>query len=333
MKHEKKKVLVWGIGNALKLRLEMLENLISNECIEITAFVSKESKETEILGFPVIKMEQIPAYTYDMILIAAHEPAASSIIKDTEKMGIPAAILEKITDYMPKTIMEHECIYQQILKRQGNILKEILEASDEETADYGWMRQRVEQYGIYPFEYAEGDIFWCDLGMMQVVEEFTRYCNFISTLKVDSAIEVGVYRGRSSYFMCALLSRNNPKLKYVLVDIYDHLDSYEYYKKILPALDKRIPSTSEDYKDKHYDFVFIDADHSYDASIKDWRNIGQSAEKLVVFHDIYAHEYDSFNGGTVRMWKEVSEQFKDKNQKIFSIYPDKWMGIGCVAMN
>lgn len=96
-------------------------------------------------------------------------------------------------------------------------------------------------------------------------------------------------------------------------------------------MEKKIPSTSEDYKGESYDFVFIDADHSYDGAMQDYLNIGQYAKKLTVFHDIYAHEYDEYNGGTVRLWKEVCEANSGKERKIFSIYPDKWMGIGCLV--
>ena len=88
---------------------------------------------------------------------------------------------------------------------------------------------------------------------------------------------------------------------------------------------------SDDYKGESYDFVFIDADHSYDAAMRDYLNVGQYAGKLTVFHDIYAHEYDECNGGTVRMWKEVCELNSGKEKKIFSIYPDQWMGIGCLV--
>ncbi len=61
----------------------------------------------------------------------------------------------------------------------------------------------------------------------------------------------------------------------------------------------------------------------------DWSNVGQYA-KMTVFHDIYAHEYDEFDGGCVRGWREIREMTKDRKQKEFTKFPDKWMGIGVV---
>lgn len=89
-----------------------------------------------------------------------------------------------------------------------------------------------------------------------------------------TAIEIGVFRGRSLYLMCALFVRKNPDLQHVLVDIKDNLKEYDRFKEILPWLDKRIPSTSENYREPRFDFVLIDADHSYSALYWDYLNYG-----------------------------------------------------------
>lgn len=196
------------------------------------------------------------------------------------------------------------------------------------------MRKIVGEYGIYPFRPEDmdgsGNVVGVRSGMIQRPDEFARYCVYLSDWKIDTAIEVGVYKGKSSYFMCALLARKNPNLIYEMVDICDKLDNFDEFYEILPQMHKKIPSTSNDYISKKYDFVFIDADHSYDASMKDFMNLGRYAKKLTVFHDIYGHEYDHLNGGTVRMWKDVVEMTKQYKQHVFSDYPDKWMGIGVV---
>lgn len=67
---------------------------------------------------------------------------------------------------------------------------------------------------------------------------------------------------------------------YNLIDIQDNLDSYDKYHKILPMMNKQIPATSEICK----------GDHSYNGAITDWDNVGKTANKIVAFHDIYAHE-------------------------------------------
>ena len=166
--------------------------------------------------------------------------------------------------------------------------------------------------------------------MQQVPEEFTKYCIFLADLKVKDALDIGVYRGRSAYFICAVLMRNNPKLQYEMVDIDDKLDHFEEYSEVLPALHRGIPKTSAEYRGKAYDYVFIDAEHTYDAAIVDYENVGKYANVLMGFHDIYAHEYDSYNGGTVRLWNEVLKRESGNEYKTFSEYPNRWMGIGCI---
>ena len=215
---------------------------------------------------------------------------------------------------------------------QLDIIRKILSASDEDVSNFEWMRSMVGRYGIFPCREGDmdgnGNVVGARSGMIQRPNEFAEYCVYLSKWHIDTAIEVGVFHGKSSYFMCALLARNNSNLVYELVDIADNLDDYEEFNELLPQMSKRIPSTSEDYIGQAYDFVFIDADHSYEASMCDYMNLGRYAKKLTVFHDIYAHEYDHLNGGTVRMWNEVVDMTPENKHNVFSEYPNQWMGIG-----
>ena len=108
------------------------------------------------------------------------------------------------------------------------------------------------------------------------------------------------------------------------------MDSFDEFHKILPSIEKCIPNTSYDFKDISFDMVFIDADHSYDSTMQDYLNVGSKSKKLTVFHDIYAHEYDDLNGGTVRAWNEAKEHTHSCKHHIFSSFPDEWMGIGVI---
>lgn len=219
------------------------------------------------------------------------------------------------------------------IERQIKVLKRILNATDKEIHDMGFMLEAVREYGIVPLAWLQEldeDSFYTDDGMIQVPGEFASFCHYLVDLEVHTAIEVGVYRGRSSYFMCAVLFRHNPDLVYEMVDIEDFLDGFEKFEKILPCLKKCIPSTSDDYKGKKYDFVFIDADHSYDGAIGDYLNVGRFAKKILCFHDIFAHEYDTWNGGIGRCWDEVCVLTERLPKMVFSEFPNRWMGIGVV---
>lgn len=219
------------------------------------------------------------------------------------------------------------------IKRQLTVINRIINATDKEIHDTNFLLSAIKEYGVTPLVWLQeldDSTHYTENGMIQVPGEFATFCHYLVDMKIDSAIEVGVYRGRSSYFMCAVLYRNNPNLVYDMVDIEDNLDGYDEFRRILPCLNKCIPSTSDDFAGKSYDFVFIDADHSYDAAMIDYLNVGRFAKKLVCFHDIFAHEYDTCNGGIVRCWEEVGVLTSNHPKMIFSQFPNRWMGIGVV---
>lgn len=320
------RIIIWGTGSVFNQNLFEIRRVIQDGSVSIVALVDQGKKGSFVDGYRVIDKHEIWNYNWDKIIVAA-DKAYGSIREDIRKMGIDEGKVESLIYYLEKS-------YSFITDRQVGIIKKILRASDDEVKNYEWMYQQIAEYGVFPFEQNVGynykGIFWSALGVCQTIEEFTEFCNYISGLTIGTAIEIGVFRGRSSYLMCALLARKKPDLRYVLVDIKDNLREYDRFKEILPCLDKRIPSTSEDYKEQKFDFVFIDADHSYTASYSDYLNCGQYANKLTVFHDIYCHEYDKPDGGTVRTWEEVLEKTKNQEHRIFSSHNGKWMGIGVV---
>ena len=219
------------------------------------------------------------------------------------------------------------------IERQLKVLNRILNATDKEIHDVNFLLNAIKEFGVTPLAWLmelDDKAYYTQNGMIQVPGEFASFCHYLVDMKIDSAIEIGVYRGRSSYFMCAVLYRNNPELIYDMVDIEDNLDGYDEFRRILPCLNKCIPNTSDDFVGKSYDFVFIDADHGYDGAINDYLNVGRFAKKLVCFHDIYAHEYDTCNGGIVRCWEEVGALTPNHPKMVYSQFPNRWMGIGVV---
>ena len=221
----------------------------------------------------------------------------------------------------------------QDIERQIQVLNSIINATDEEIHNINFLLDKINEFGITPLAWLkelDTSPIYTENGMIQVPGEFANFCLYLLDKNIHTAIEIGVFRGRSSYFMCAILYRSCPDLVYNMVDIADYLDGFEEFQKVLPCLKKCIPNTSDDYKGKQFDLVFIDADHSYEGAMRDFLNVGQYAGKLVCFHDIYAHEYDSQDGGTVRMWNEICSMTPNLPKLIFSQFPNRWMGIGVV---
>lgn len=329
------KIIIWGTGNTYRILLTDIKQLEEKRLCYIEALVNK-SGECSMNGYKVISATEISLFEYDYIVICAEGKQAVSILEEAERLGISHEKIRHIEEFLLENNNRFELLHENVVLRQLNVIKKILDASDEEINNFEWMLSCVIEYGIYPFEeikgrnrcakQMEGDKSW---GILQIPDEFASFCCYLNSLDIENAVEVGVFKGRSSYFMCAVLSRKKLQ-RYLCIDIVDNMDDFERYATLLPALQKRIPSTTADYQGNIFDFVFIDADHSYDGSMFDYKNVGRFASKITAFHDIYGHEYDHENGGTVRMWKEVLEDTKDKEHKIFSKYHNEWMGIGCV---
>lgn len=329
------KILIWGTGNTYTLLFPKIKQLEDNHLFQISALINKSGKNF-LDGYKVISSADISCVEYDYIVICAEGEQAASILAEAKRMDISNKKIRHIEEFMIEQDENFEKLHSNVIQRQLNVINRILNASDNEINNLEWMLSCIEEYGIYPFERVhgkenriktvEGEESW---GILQIPEEFAEFCCFINTLNIQTVAEVGVFKGRSSYFLCAILSRKNLE-QYLCIDIIDCMDEFERFAELLPALKRAIPATTADYKGNAFDMVFIDADHSYDGSILDYYNLGQHAHTLTAFHDIYGHEYDHENGGTVRMWKEVLEDTKEKEHLIFSKYPEEWMGIGCV---
>ena len=333
------KIIIYGT----ELRAAMYFGYLCDN-YDVVGFISTNGAAGSIYGVPVYTLKELvdsvcKLVDFDRIVMVVEtyqmDQAREKISDAADVISIDELIEEESQKRATTGGIAISPYVEYINKQQIAIIKEILAADDSEVADYDWMLDKVIRYGCFCFEsdrwYKKDKKYnWVVYGLQQIPEEFAAFCNFLSEIKVSTAAEVGVYRGRSAFFICAVLARKNPNLVYNMIDIFDRIDDFELFKEVLPQLKKCIPSSSDDHAGEKYDFVFIDADHSYDASINDFNKLGQYATVITAFHDIYAHEYDHENGGTVRMWQEVLERTKGFDHKVFSIYPDKWMGIGCV---
>ncbi len=111
---------------------------------------------------------------------------------------------------------------------------------------------------------------------------------FMRKYKCNYICEVGVFGGKNFVEMIA----HNPKLA-VAVDIWKDDKKYENFKKLVAdkpfvqIIRDYSTNASEYFPDNYFDFVYIDADHTYEASYSDITNWYPKIKpgKFLVGHD------------------------------------------------
>lgn len=216
------------------------------------------------------------------------------------------------------------------------VCRDILSSQDGAIADRKYVLDAVRRFGLMynDWHLLEPFVDWknsSEFGLIQYPTEFADFVMELARIGLSDGMEIGVWRGASSYFITAILQRANPDFRYHMVDIRDNLVGFSRFASVL-NIEKHCPKTSRNFVGRAFDFVLIDADHSYDGAMSDYLNVGRYARKCVAFHDIHAHEYDKESGGIVRAWREVrSVRAMDSRIVEFAHCPTRWMGIGLVV--
>lgn len=213
------------------------------------------------------------------------------------------------------------------------VCQEILACTNAEFQSRPWVLERVKRYGIAYNDWGNLARYGAhrnisDFGLLQIPTEFTDFVMDLCRLNIETAIEIGVFRGASSYFIASMLTRASKGLEYTMVDIDKNVVAFDEFSKFLnlrPAFEQ----TSDNFAGRTFDFVFIDGDHSYQGVNRDIINLGNWSRNAVAFHDIYGHEYSHLDGGTVRAWREfVQAHCETKRIVEYSHAQSQWMGIG-----
>jgi predicted O-methyltransferase YrrM len=230
-------------------------------------------------------------------------------------------------------------VYDARTDKVKKAIGKILKSNDQQFHNRHFIMEMLKEHGIYfnGWEWPNPFLQWqnpdCDFGLLQIPSEFVDFAMYICGLGINTMAEIGAFCGASSYFLAAMLTRaSGGNIEYSMVDINDEFLAFDSFAEIL-NIKKLAPSTSDALYGHEFDFVFVDADHSYKGVLRDYLNVGQYCRKGVAFHDIHGHgheyEYDHQDGGIVRFWNEFkSSHLLDMTILEFSHSIKPWMGIG-----
>ena len=106
-------------------------------------------------------------------------------------------------------------------------------------------------------------------------------------------------------------------------------DGTTFFKK----MDSQGLEFKNDIKDKHFDLIFIDGDHSYEGVKNDYE-IFKASGNIFVFNDIIN---DTFSAGVVKFWNELKQsnefdfdfyEFIEQYEEVWNHTGQRFLGIG-----
>ena len=167
---------------------------------------------------------------------------------------------------------------------------------------------------------------------LQREAEFTQLLDLYRERKPLSVLEIGTYFGGTLYHW---LRNAQPGALVVSVDSYvtgvDNRDTYFSWAPDDVSLhavagDNRDPDVRAEVTriSELYEWVFIDAGHSYYEVLGDWTTYGLLSTDVVAFHDINYSE-------VARLWAKIKAEPYETREIVFDP-TEEWHGLGVVFM-
>lgn len=182
-----------------------------------------------------------------------------------------------------------------------DVLQEILDASDKRAK--GFVADKVRRAGL-----ARSDN---QAGSWQDPEQLEALVHLLLDKGILTMVEIGNWTGHTLGIVAACLDVDCA----IGLDVKPRID--RAVLETLPIVsvqgDSIVGAYAVDCILSEYppDLVLIDGDHSYDAALCDWLNIGHNARVACCFHDVdprYDAIRQNFGPKTVQdLWKELKE--------------------------
>jgi len=122
-------------------------------------------------------------------------------------------------------------------------------------------------------------------GIYQTPDQIAKALVYLSQFEIKSYCEIGVFQGGNYLFVAEYLKRFNPDIKCLGIDPTGFLHADIQAMAELSDWFRYAHVTSDLIKDRTFDLVFIDGDHSLEWVTRDYNNTGKQS-KICMFHDI-----------------------------------------------
>lgn len=169
----------------------------------------------------------------------------------------------------------------------------------------------------------------------QYPNQFSKYIVFLSKLNVKTYLEIGCRWGGTFVFTCEYMNKLNGLQEGIAIDLIDspvktYCDTTKGCKFL--KMDSHSNEFENFIKDKSFDCIFIDGDHSYDGVKLDYQK-SRDHGRIFVFHDIISDVCP----GVVKFWRDFKiyeeefftfYEFTDQYDEVVQRLGQKYLGIG-----
>lgn len=260
----------------------------------------------------------------------------------------PSSLNIGLQEYSEVQIPMINDIYDEILIKLDMFYKKISESTDEMLRNESYLSELIGNVGLFYDDRKHPDLPSINLygddvkymniiknvGLWQVPRQLAEYLIKLSTLDIKSFLDIGTCSGITITIICIYLSKF--KLSEVqTIDVNNQVNRKLFLKwnelalPITFTLIKNGQNYIDVIKQKKWDIVFIDGNHSYDYVKNDYIHAIELT-KIITFHDIN----DVFCKDVVKLWNEIKleKHFKEYYEFTYHSHNQKLMGIGLLLL-